>query len=486
MTDHPEPTDGHPQPAGDRPPPQPRPGDAPLGSDDHHDPDEGRDALPTSSLSRGARMLSIPLGVAGRGAMGLGRRLLGADADEVSAALRTQAAEQLFAVLGELKGGAMKFGQVLSLFEAVLPEDIAKPFRQHLSRLQDSAPPMPAARVQGVLRHELGPSWRSAFSSFDPRPAAAASIGQVHRAVWAATGQPVAVKVQYPGADIALRSDLRQIERLAGAVSPLTGGVDVVSLSREIAARISEEVDYLLEADNQSRAAAAFAADREFVVPEVRAATSRVLVSQWVEGTKLAAVSTWPEEDRNRVGLGYVRWLFSGPARAGILHADPHPGNYLVTPDGRLGVVDFGLVAKLPDGLPEAMGRLIRLATQDEADAMTEGLTEEKFIASPIDARELLEYLEPFVEPARVAEFHFTRDWMRGQFQRVKASTGRDGVAMRLNIPPVYALIYRVWMGGIAVLAQLDVRARFADVLTEFLPGFAQPPSASSPSTASP
>lgn len=432
--------------------------------------------MPTSSLSRGARMLSVPLGMAGRSALGLGRRALGADADEVNSALRQRAAEQLFAVLGELKGGAMKFGQALSLFEAMLPEDLAAPFRKQLSRLQDAAPPMPAARVQGVLRHELGPGWKDLFSSIDLRPAAAASIGQVHRGIWRATGTPVAIKVQYPGADAALASDLKQIERLASAVSPLAGGVDVVALTREIGARIGEEVDYLLEADNQRQAAAAFAGDPEFVVPPVVAGTRRVLISRWIDGVRLREVASWDEQRRNEVGLRYVRWLFSGPARAGILHADPHPGNYLITADGKLGVVDFGLVARLPEGLPPAMGRLIRLACDDRAHDVASGLTEERFLNSPIDAHDLLEYLEPFVEPARVAEFHFSRDWMRGQFERVKASAGRDSVAMRLNIPPVYALIYRVWMGGIAVLAQLDVRAPFAQVLTDLLPGFAVTP----------
>lgn len=182
----------------------------------------------------------------------------------------------------------MKFGQALSLFEAFLPEEIAGPYRQHLAKLQDSAPPLPSSRVQAVLRTELGPQWRDRFRSIDLRPAAAASIGQVHRGVLA-SGETVAVKIQYPGADQALRSDLRQIERLAGVVAPLAGGVDVVTISRELAARIAEEVDYTLEAENQSQAAAAFAGDPEFVVPHVHHATSRLLISDWLDGTKLSA-----------------------------------------------------------------------------------------------------------------------------------------------------------------------------------------------------
>lgn len=434
---------------------------------------EETDRLPTSSLARGAKMLTLPLGHVGRAGVGFGLRLMGRDAQDVQNEMRQQAAVQMFRVLGELKGGAMKFGQVLSLFEAVLPDDIAGPYREQLRRLQDSAPPMPISRLEAVLAKELGTNWRTLFSDFGRRPAAAASIGQVHRAIWAATGEPVAVKIQYPGADTALASDLAQINRLASVMSPLTGSIDVKALSAEIAERIIEEVDYLLEAEHQTLAANAFANDPEFVVPQVLTATPHVIVSEWLEGTKLNAVADWEQGARNAVGLSYVRFLFSAPHRAGVLHADPHPGNFIVMGDGRLGIVDWGLVAKLPNGLPEPMGRLIRTALYGSAEAVADGLRTEGLLVGDVNPKDLLDYLAPFVEPARAEEFHFTRDWMRGQYERL-ATEGRNNntVMTKLNVPPVYALIHRVWMGGIAVLSQLDVRARFADVLTDYLPGF--------------
>ncbi len=435
-------------------------------------PEAARPVLPESTIGRSARLLSLPLGAAARAGVGVGRRLLGAPAAEVDAALRDAAAEQLFSVLGELKGGAMKFGQALSLFEAMLPEDLAGPFRERLRRLQDAAPPMPSSRAQAVLRAELGPDWRRQFAEVDLRPAAAASIGQVHRARLA-DGTEVAVKIQYPGADVALASDLRQIQRLAGAVSPLTGGLDVVALTRELAARVSEEVDYTLEGAAQQQVATALRDHPRFVVPDVHLATRRVLVSDWVDGVKLTQVATRPEAERNRSALDYVTFLFAGPSLAGILHGDPHPGNYLVTPDGRLAVLDFGLVARLPDGLPPAMGRLIRNAVDGSAEQVLAGLAEEGFVAPGVSPAEVLDYLSPFVEPARVEEFAFNREWARGQFARVHGNLGENGVARRLNIPPEYTLIYRVWMGGIAVLSQLDVRANFAKVLRDWLPGFA-------------
>lgn len=358
---------------------------------------------------------------------------MGADADQVELELRTAAAEQLFAVLGELKGGAMKFGQALSMFEAVLPEEIAGPYRQHLAKLQDAAP-LPSSRVQAVLRGRVGSHWRDRFESIDLRPAAA-SIGQVHRGVLTG-GRPVAIKVQYPGADLALRSDLRQIERLANVVvAPLAGGVDVVTISRELAARIAEEVDYTLEAQHQAKAAEAFAGDAEFVVPRVHEATPRVLISDWLDGRKPTTAAESPTEVRNRRPV--VRAPSCSPALPGRACCTPTrtPGNYLVLPDGRLGVVDFGLVARLPEGLPPAMGRLIQLAITSDAAAVTAGLAAEGFIAKDVDAGELLGYLEPFVEPAREDEFHFDREWMREQFRHVQGSSTRGGVGMKLTIP---------------------------------------------------
>ena len=394
--------------------------------------------------------------------------------------MQERAAEQLFRVLGELKGGAMKFGQALSLFEGVLPEDVAAPYREQLSRLQDAAPPMPTSRVHAVLSRELGPRWRELFSSFEALPSAAASIGQVHRATWA-DGRPVAVKVQYPGADEALRSDLRQIGRMAKVFAPLAGGMDIRPLVDELTERVSEELDYAIEAQSQQQAALGFEGSEEFVVPHVLTNTSKVMVSEWVEGAPFAAVATMAEEQRNLLALRYVRFLFAGPSQVGLLHADPHPGNFKVLPDARLGVIDFGLVARLSDGLPAAMGHILRIARHGDARQVADGLRAEGFVPGDIDADDLYDYLRPFVEPAAVPEFHFTRDWMREQFTRVRDPGASGGVAMKLNLPASYVLIHRVWLGGIAVLCQLDARAPFAGVLDEFLPGFAEAPRSPDP-----
>ena len=185
--------------------------------------------LPRRSVARTARLARLPIGIAGRSALGLGKRIGGRPAEIVAAEMQERTAEQIFAVLGELKGGAMKFGQALSVMEAAMPEELAGPYRATLTRLQEAGPPLPTERVHAVLAEELGPRWRTTkFTSFDDVPTAAASIGQVHRGVWR-DGRPVAVKIQYPGAGEALLSDLAQVSRVARVAA---GGFPASTSSR--------------------------------------------------------------------------------------------------------------------------------------------------------------------------------------------------------------------------------------------------------------
>jgi predicted unusual protein kinase regulating ubiquinone biosynthesis (AarF/ABC1/UbiB family) len=202
--------------------------------------------LPRKAVVRTARLASLPLGVAGRTTLGIGKRIGGKPAELVAAEIQARTADQLFRVLGELKGGAMKFGQALSIIEAALPEELASPYRSALVKLQDSAPPMPAATTHKVLAEAFGRHWRRQFRSFADEPVAAASIGQVHRAVWR-DGRVVAVKVQYPGAAEALMADLAQISRLARIFGTLAPGLELKPLLAELRERIGEEVDYRLE-----------------------------------------------------------------------------------------------------------------------------------------------------------------------------------------------------------------------------------------------
>ena len=309
-------------------------------------------------MTRTAKLAGLPIGFAGRTALGLGKRIGGRPAELVATELQARTAEQVFKVLGELKGGAMKLGQALSVFEAALPEEIAAPYRAALTKLQEAAPPLPTATVHAVLRDQLDPEWERAFREFNDKPAAAASIGQVHRAVWH-DGRAVAVKIQYPGAGPALLADLNQlghVARLFGALSP---GLDVKPLIAEIKARVSEELDYTMEAASQDAFARAYDGHAEILVPHVIAEADRVLVTEWIDGTPLSEViRDGAPEQRNTAGLRLAQFLYESPSRVGLLHADPHPGNFRLLDDGRLGVIDFGAVARLPGGLPDVLGRI--------------------------------------------------------------------------------------------------------------------------------
>ena len=432
--------------------------------------------IPRRAVSRTARLASLPLGVAGRATLGLGKRLGGRPADEVTEELQRRTAEQLFTVLGQLKGGAMKFGQALSVFEAAFPEDMAAPYREALTKLQEGAPPMPAPTVHQVLAQQLGRGWRRRFTDFEDRPAAAASIGQVHRATWA-DGRTVAVKVQYPGAGPALLADLTQLSRFARMFAVLSPGLDVKPLLAELRERIVEELDYSLEAEAQRAFAAAYQDDPEVLVPRVVASAPKVLVSEWIDGIPMSRIiATGDRAQRDHAGYLLALLHFSAPQRAGLLHADPHPGNFRLLPDGRLGVIDFGAVARLPGGLPEPIGRLVRLALDGDADAVLTGLRGEGFVRPDlqVDAARVLRYLRPMLAPLERDTFRFTRAWMRAEAARVADPRNEAAqVGRQLNLPPSYLLIHRVTIGSIGVLCQLDAEAPYRRIVERWQPGFA-------------
>ncbi|MFH0519784.1 ABC1 kinase family protein [Streptomyces sp. M41] len=439
--------------------------------------------LPRKAVTRTAKLAALPLGFAGRATWGLGKRIVGESAELVGRELQQRTAEQMFKVLGELKGGAMKFGQALSVFESALPEEIAGPYRAALTKLQEAAPPMPTRTVHAVLAERLGEDWHDLFLEFEDKPSAAASIGQVHRGVWH-DGREVAVKVQYPGAGEALLSDLNQLSRFARLLGPLVPGMDIKPLIAELKDRVSEELDYALEAQAQQQHAQEFADDPDVVVPAVVHHCDQVLVTEWIDGVPLSEViSEGTQEQRDRAGQLLARFLFSGPARTGLLHADPHPGNFRLLPGGpdgeddwRLGVLDFGTVDRLPGGLPTPIGDSLRMTLDGEADAVYELLRTEGFVKETIDLEPdaVLDYLLPIIEPAQVEAFTFTRGWMRSQAARVAdPRSPAHQLGKQLNLPPAYLLIHRVTLSTIGVLCQLGATVRLREELEEWLPGFA-------------
>ena len=433
--------------------------------------------LPRRAVTRTAKLATLPVGLAGRTAWGLGKRLGGRPAEIVAHEIQQRTAEQIFKVLGELKGGALKLGQALSIFEAALPPEIASPYRATLTKLQEAAPPLPADAVHKVLVADLGADWRDNFADFDDNPTAAASIGQVHRATWH-DGRRVAVKIQYPGAGKALISDFTQLSRLGRLFNVLMPGLDVKPLLDELRKRVAEELDYRLEASSQEAFADAYADDPEFFVPHVVAATDHVLVSEWMDGTPLSRIiAEGTTEERNQAGILIVRFLFSGPSRAGLLHADPHPGNFRLLGDGRLGILDFGAVDRLPDGFPRFFGKLLRLMHEDrDIETVEHELRANGFLKDgvTVDLDALHAYLAPLAEPSRVETFKFTREWLREEASRV-ADVRSAAISRRLNLPPSYVLIHRVSTAGIGVLCQLECEGRFRAEVIKWMPGYTDP-----------
>ena len=430
-------------------------------------------------MTRTAKLAGLPIGYAGRAALGLGKRIGGRSAELVSAEIQQRTAEQIFRVLGELKGGAMKMGQALSIFEAALPPEIAGPYRATLTKLQESAPPLPARTVHQVLRSDLGENWRDNFAEFDDRPVAAASIGQVHAATWR-DGRRVAVKIQYPGAGNAIINDFNQLSRIGRLFGVLMPGLDVKPLLEELKARVAEELDYELEAAAQQAFADAYRGDPDISVPNVVAGTQHVLVSAWMSGTPLARIiADGTQEQRNRAGILLTRFLFSGPARAGLLHADPHPGNFRLLDDGRLGVLDFGAVDRLPGGLPPFLGRLLRIMHEDDPDigAVENELRANGFLKEGIrvDLDALRAFLAPMAEPSKVECFRFTREWMRGEAARV-TDLSASNISRKFNVPPSFVLIHRVSTSGIGVLCQLECEGAFRAEVLRWVPGYLDEP----------
>ncbi|WP_231330482.1 ABC1 kinase family protein [Actinomadura graeca] len=430
--------------------------------------------LPRRAVTRSAKLASLPIGFAGRTALGLGKRTFGRSAEAVAMEIQTRTAEQLFTVLGELKGGAMKLGQMLSIFEAALPPEIAGPYRATLTKLQEAAPPLPASTVHTVLAGALGEDWRERFVSFDDRPAAAASIGQVHRAVWH-DGRAVAVKVQYPGAGKALISDFNQLARLGRLFGVLMPGLDVKTMLAELKERVAEELDYTIEAESQTIIRDAYADDPDFSIPEVIAQSGDVLVTEWMDGTPLSKIiSDGDQETRDHAALLYCRFLLSGPKRSGMLHGDPHPGNFRLLEDGRLGVLDFGAVDRIPGGFQQRLGLLLRIGTMADIDEIEEALRREDFIREgvEVDAESLQAFLAPITEPFVTETFKFNREWLRDMAARV-TDLRPTNVVRQLNLPPEYVIIHRVLSAGTGVLCQLECEIPARAESLRWVPGFA-------------
>ncbi|MEV6773713.1 AarF/ABC1/UbiB kinase family protein [Nocardia sp. NPDC051030] len=426
-----------------------------------------------------AKVASIPATLMAQRIAATGRGLIaGAERGSITDEMLDNAADQVFAVLGELKGGAMKLGQALSVAEAAVPPRFSDHFRASLTRLQQEAPPMPVADTHRMLDMQLGTAWRKRFAHFDDQPIAAASIGQVHKAVWH-DGREVAVKVQYPEAEESLRSDLKMLQMFSGAFNTLLAGTNARQLIEEFLARTEDELDYRIEAAYQRRFAKALAGDPQFFVPRVVAAAPKVMISEWMDGTPLSRIiASGTRADRNRAGLLLAEFALSSPSRVGCLHSDPHPGNFQLRPDNRLGVIDFGACTDLPHGIPAAVGRLANRMLAEDWAGFEQVMREEGFVKSgaPIDLAPIQRRATPLIALLDGPNFHFTRALLQEEAARALDPENislTNARAMRVPVDhPEYAMLSRVFGGIVGICAQLDAEGTFFALVEKWVPEF--------------
>ena len=435
------------------------------------------DDIRRGRAARNVKLASLPVGMAGRAALGFGKRLTGKSRDEVNAELMDKAAQQLFTVLGELKGGAMKVGQALSVMEAAIPERYGKPYREALTKLQKDAPPLPAAKVHRVLDAQLGTKWRDRFTSFDDKPIASASIGQVHKAVWA-DGREVAVKIQYPGADEALRADLKTMQRMVSVLKQLSPGADIEGVVDELIERTEMELDYRLEAGNQRAFAKAYRDHPHFVVPAVIASAPKVVVAEWIDGIPMSVIiREGTQEQRDLMGTRLFELTYDAPRRLEMMHGDAHPGNFMLMPDGRMGVIDFGAVAPLPGGIPVDLGLAVRYALAKDYDRLLPTLEKIGFIqrGEQVSADDVDGMLRQYVEPLEVEVFHYTRKWLQKIASvSMDRSVQQIKTVRQMDVPARLAIPMRVIASNVAISCQLDAHVPAKALATELIPGFAE------------
>ena len=270
--------------------------------------------------------------------------------EEAMARRQLETAKQIVAVLGTMKGAAMKLGQVMSFLDVgLVAEEHRDEFQAELAKLRDAAPTVSFKQMRAVIEDDLEDSIGEVFAEFDEEPIAAASIGQVYRARLARDGMEVAVKVQYPGVAGAVRADMQNLDMIMRLLKRMTPGMDVNAVTAEIRERIEEELDYELEAQNQRSLARIFAGHPFIVVPEVVSSLSRerVLVSAFVHGVGFEELKTRPQAERDRIGEIVFRFFLGCLYRHRQFSGDPHPGNFLLLADGRVAFLDFGLFKRM-------------------------------------------------------------------------------------------------------------------------------------------
>ncbi len=391
---------------------------------------------------------------------------------ELDAQFAVRTAEDVAKELGEMKGVLMKAGQMISFIFESLPEEA----QAALATLQADAAPMAPSLAAGVVEDELGGPPEQVFLDWTDMPAAAASIGQVHRAV-TTDGRDVAVKVQYPGVHEAIESDLDAAEVMYGMFSSLLlKGLDAKGLVDELRARMREELDYRLEAENAGEFERLFAGHPWVRIPRVlpELSTEKVLTTEWVEGMSFDEFRTTASHDTKQ-RAGEVVWRFAQHAviRHGAFNGDPHPGNYKFHHDGSVTFLDYGLVKRWSPGEWETLQpTLDAVIVHRDPEWLVTAMEQSGFLRPNhgLDAAHVFDYVSSPYVPYLTDEFTFTRQWMIDTIAKIFDVNGpHSDVIEQLNMPPSFVILDRVVWGVNAILGKLEVGGPFRGMLLEYV-----------------
>ncbi|MFP4512252.1 MAG: ABC1 kinase family protein [Acidimicrobiales bacterium] len=435
----------------------------------------------TTSSARNAALARMGGGTAATYAAHRARRVFASAGrrEELDRSFELRTVEQVVDTLGHLKGALMKVGQLASYLDQGMPDHI----RDALAQLQADAPPMSIELVDATIASELGQPPTALFDTWDPVPIAAASIGQVHRAI-THDGRAVAVKVQYPGVDEAIGADLGSADTIFAGLAQLFPGLDPGPIVVELRDRLLEELDYRLEARNQTAFADHYRGHPTIHVPEVvpELSTARVLTTELVEGATFAEMLTWSPEERNLAAETIYRFAFGSLYGLGMFNGDPHPGNYLFGPGGRVSFLDFGLVKHFTPDEVEGFGRLIRAVVLDPDPARFRAEVERLGVlrpGAPVSDEQVFDYFSHFYEFVRIdGEYTISNEFAAATIRQMLDLGGPHGPVMRaVNVPPSFVVVQRINLGLYAIFGQIGATANWRRITEELWPFVQGPPS---------
>jgi predicted unusual protein kinase regulating ubiquinone biosynthesis (AarF/ABC1/UbiB family) len=399
-------------------------------------------------------------------------------AGEALARRQVETAKQIVAVLGTMKGAAMKLGQVMSFLDVgLVPEEYREEFQAELSKLRDAAPTVSFKQMRRVIEDDLEETISETFQSFDEEPIAAASIGQVYRARLREDGREVAVKVQYPGVAAAVRADLQNLDMIMRLLKRMTPGLDVRAITTEIRERIAEELDYELEAQNQRSLARIFRGHPFIMVPDVVTGLSRerVLVTELVRGVGFEELKGYSQEQRDRIGEIVFRFFLGCLYRHRQFSGDPHPGNFMLLADGRVAFLDFGLFKRLEAGPVELELAAQRAVAEGDTAALHTLLAESGFLPEPerVDPDELLAFIADAIWWYTTDEVVELTPEIATQVM-IESSDPRSSHFRHMRhqtIRPEHLFGRRMEMLTLAVLSQLRARGNWHRMAREWMFG---------------